>query len=78
MKAIITKIGDINLKIENPKNIKEKTTCEFIVIFNNEYEFDVMLDNIWTYGSLQKLILKLMDSCPEKVTDIYSTFRFKD
>lgn len=75
MKTIITKIDGINLKIETPENIKEKMPCELVTVFNKEYEFTVMLDNIWTYESLQKLLLKLMQLVPEKVKDIHSTFK---
>lgn len=75
MKTIITKIGGINLKIETPESIKEKMPCELVTVFNKEYEFTVMLDNIWTYESLQKLLLKLMQLVPEKVKDIHSTFK---
>ena len=75
MKPIITKIGDITLKIENPKDIKEGTPCELVNVFNNEYEFTIMLDNIWTYQKLQKILFNLMNLCPEKVTSIHSTFK---
>ena len=76
MKTILNKIGDVNLKIETPENIKEKMPCELVTVFNKEYEFTFMLDNTWTYESLQKTLLKLMQLVPEKVTDIHSTFKY--
>ena len=60
MKTIITKINGIQLKIENSENITEKTTCELVTIFNNEYKFTFTLDNNWTYESLQKTLLNLI------------------